>query len=144
MTQYVVVDDNEGCFLFAFLGIIGFALFKFFEWSVNTVLNWQDLEMPYKIIAGFYYFTIAVPVQAAIAFWEWSDAQAFTQYPNLNLIINITVIAIVTISILYIIKKMLNAIEWNFTILVFLLMIPAMLGGLWFLIVYAFEWITKT
>lgn len=126
-----------------FLAVIG-AFIYFVSWAIEKVSVWQSLDLPYNLVAGFYHYTVALPIQTGTKIWAWSSSQGFTQYPNLNLLISIILIVSIVLSILFLINKALDYFDFDLYHILLIMITPAVLGGFWYLLMLAFDWILAT
>lgn len=131
--------DDDSTFL-VFLLICLAALYKFVGWVSETLHNWETLTLPYKYIAAFYYYIVAIPIKGFSYIWEWGKGMSFTAYPNINLVINCALILIYSAALLSVIFLLSRALSGFLKFLIIVLS-PALVATLWYLVTSIYHWL---
>jgi hypothetical protein len=143
-TGYSSDTDSSGIIFIIFIGLL-FALVWAINWIVNKVSQWESLETPYNYIGAFYYYIVVIPFDNIAELFKWIHEYKLTQYPNLNIVLIITIailMLVISFMALKYMARFLKSIGCRFLHLFALLLAPALLGGAWFIIVETFNWLT--
>jgi hypothetical protein len=84
-------EDNWVAFLLAlgFVGFLGLLVVTFVRWLSERVVNWQQLETPYRYVGAYYDHTLHPLLVSFVDLWHWCSLNATPEYPNLSLTLSV-------------------------------------------------------
>jgi|GEM_PF-5867125 len=111
------------------------------KWLWDKITHYQELEVPYRFFANYYYVVMVLPVRFAEVIYTSITTSGITHMPNLNLVIGVTAVIIYFIAIIALVVVAVRKIGWFFNII---FLYPAIFILLWFIASSTFNWLTKT
>ena len=140
-------DSYDWIFSLIIYGFVGAGLYALLNWGWEQATHWQTLEIPYKYIAIFYNYIIVIPAKNGLTLGNWLSSQEFTQYPNFNTVITGLGVVTYIFGLIFIVRVLMRALkyfDYESKIFWLILITPAVFGGIWFLLLELFQWITAT
>jgi len=108
---------------------------------MDIIKKWEHLDFPYSYIYKFYHYMIEIPVEKIIYYGNLIFEYDFTIYPNLNLLLSILIFVISFILVIYTFKLFLKLTHLNWVQFLFVLLLPAILGGCFHYGAEIYHWI---
>lgn len=88
--------------------VVGIILMVTFVPKVAKWLGeWQEHDFPLRLVSGFYYYTVAVPVSLILSPWKIVE-ESSTDYPILNFVLAIIFIVALAIISLFLVFRILS------------------------------------
>lgn len=146
MAEEIIVVRRRDPIEVAVYGIMfaAVAIFFLLKWLMQFLMKWSILPAPYNLVAGFYYYTVAVPVHSFQFVWYTVNYNTIIPYPNINLILAWLAVIIYAVIVLKLISIGLSKL-YNFGIkprtVIKTFFAPLLFAALWALGVLIFEWL---
>jgi hypothetical protein len=139
-----MTQDQERTFVSVlFFGALGYGAYSLF----SMLHKWDTFDFPYNILTAFYYYSIAVPINTFSSVWTWLSSIGITPYPNINFLLSIIGIGaygFLFLTLIVFIIEILKMIGLKNRNLINIMLLPMLLGGVWFIGSWVIGWLFQT